>query len=193
MKYFLTAFLIFSSILFAQTKEIDSTHTAVSSDSVNIKEMVLKQIEAAKEKSSISAAVIVKTPEVKLGVPADAQQSSVEENRIIHVLNNMPLHIKLFLSLSAIILLAIVFRRVLLSFGKKTTTTIKDKIALLREEKVGSKENPKLKASREQLMNSKILFDATDKEISRAAKDLKIAKGEFLLAARLKLFEVGKI
>ena len=64
---------------------------------------------------------------------------------------------------------------------------------MLREERVVSQENPKLANSRLQLKDNITVLNATEKEISKAAKDLNIAKGELLLAARLNLLEVGKI
>jgi len=179
-------------MMFAQASKVDSTDNATSKDSVDIRELVRQQIEAAKEKPSVNAAEFITVPEDQLGVPKK-EESTVGENKILIVIKNMPLHIKLFFLLSAVILSVLVFRRFLLLFGKRTAQSFKDKIALLREEKIGSKENPKLKVSREQLKNSRLIYDGTDKEISKAAKELKIAKGEFLLAARLKLFEVGKI
>ncbi len=193
MKNLLLTVLAFSSMLFAQVSKNDFTNTDSSKVSVNIREMVRQQIEAAKEKPSVNAAELITVPEEKLGIPSKAEEATVGENKIFIVIKNMPLHIKLFFLLSAIILLVLVFRRFFLIFGKRTTQSLKDKIALLREEKIGSKENPKLKVSRKQLLNSRLIYNATDKEISKAAKELKIAKGEFLLAARLKLFEVGKI
>jgi hypothetical protein len=192
MKNLLLTILTISSMMFAQASKVDSTDNATSKDSVDIRELVRQQIEAAKEKPSVNAAEFITVPEDQLGVPKK-EESTVGENKILIVIKNMPLHIKLFFLLSAVILSVLVFRRFLLLFGKRTAQSFKDKIALLREEKIGSKENPKLKVSREQLKNSRLIYDGTDKEISKAAKELKIAKGEFLLAARLKLFEVGKI
>ncbi|MDP2037823.1 MAG: hypothetical protein Q8L04_10605, partial [Ignavibacteria bacterium] len=71
---------------------------------------------------------------------------------------------------------------------------LKKKIGLMREEKVGgSKENPKLAKTRRVLKENFELLKQTDGQIGKRARQLNLSKGELLLAARLKLYEVGKM
>ena len=64
----------------------------------------------------------------------------------------------------------------------------------MREERVGgSKENPKLAKTRRVLKENLELFKQSDGQIGKRARQLNLSKGELLLAARLKLYEVGKM
>ena len=78
-------------------------------------------------------------------------------------------------------------------FKRKSNQAQKEKIQLLREEKIKLSPLPKLQFLRRTLRNSELVLKGSEKHISRTAKNLKISKGELFLAARLKLFEVGKM
>ncbi|MCX6169933.1 MAG: hypothetical protein NTX65_11365 [Ignavibacteriales bacterium] len=178
--------LISASLLFAQSKSVDSSSTVSLKDGVRISDLVQQQINKAKEKQSIQTVPIVKV----------VTQSGINQpvnKEIPGFFSSLPLHIKLFFSISIVILLVITFRRAILAFKKRASQILKNKITMLREEKVVTRTNPKLEEARKKLRNSKSIFDTTDKHISKVAKGLNIAKGELLLASRLKIFEIGKM
>ena len=193
MKKICVAIIFLSSILFAQTAAVDSLTNASLKDSLQISEMIKQQIENAKEKRAAS----INNPEnyIKKNAQLQAMVSAqpVKQNNLKSFLQNLPNHIKIFVAIAVGILFTIIMRRTLLKLTRKTRQSLRAKIEMLREERVVSQENPKLANSRLQLKDNITVLNATEKEISKAAKDLNIAKGELLLAARLNLLEVGKI
>lgn len=193
MKKICVTIIFLSSILFAQTAAVDSLTNASLKDSLQISEMVKQQIENAKEKRAAS----INNPENYIKKNAQLQTvitaQPVQQNNMELFLQNLPDHIKIFIAIAVGILFTITMRRTVLKLTHKTRQSLRAKIAMLREERVVSQENPKLTNSRLQLKNNITVLNATEKEISKAAKDLNIAKGELLLAARLNLLEVGKI
>ena len=193
MKKICVMMIFLSSILFAQTAAVDSLTNASLKDSLQISEMIKQQIENAKEKRAAS----INNPEnyIKKNAQLQAMVSAqpVKQNNLKSFLQNLPNHIKIFVAIAVGILFTIIMRRTLLKLTRKTRQSLRAKIEMLREERVVSQENPKLANSRLQLKDNITVLNATEKEISKAAKDLNIAKGELLLAARLNLLEVGKI
>jgi hypothetical protein len=204
--------LILSSFLFAQSPLDGSSSQASTADSVKIREMIKEQIEKAKEKHftmlnssqtyqeerievpTVTEPAVETTAQAKNATIIDnASMNSTVQRGIIYYFNSIPLHYKIFIAAALSILLMIVLRRALIAVSRRAKKSLREKIAMLREERVISKENKKLKNSRQQLKNSKTIFEASERQISKAAKELDLAKGELLLAARLKLFEVGKI
>lgn len=186
MKFLFLFVLISASLLIAQTNSVDSSSAVSLQDSVCISDLVQQQIKYAMEKQSIQTEPII-------NVAAQAEIKQPVNKEIPSFLSSRPLHVKIFLAGSIVILLAFSFRRTLLVLKKKSKLALKNKIAMLREEKVVTKTNPKLEDARKKLRNSKSIFDASEKHISKVAKELNIAKGELLLASRLKLFEIGKM
>ncbi len=186
MKSLFLFVLISTSLLIAQTNSVDSSSAVSLQDSVCISDLVQQQIKNAIEKQSVQTTT-------DINVTAQAEINQPVNKEIPGFFSSLPLHIKIFFALSIVILLAISFRRTILAFKKRASQTLKNKITMLREEKVVVKTNPKLEDARKKLRNSKSIFDASEKHISKAAKELNIAKGELLLASRLKLFEIGKM
>ena len=178
--------LISASLLMAQSNSADSSTAVQAQGSVSLSDLVKQQINIAKEKQSVQT-----TPVVNVTAKEEVIQPVNEEKP--GFLASRPLHVKIFLAGSIVILFAFSFRRTLLALKKRSTLTLKNKIALLREEKVIAKTNPKLENARKKLRDNKSIFDVSEKHISKVAKELNVAKGELLLASRIKLFEIGKI
>jgi hypothetical protein len=186
MKSLLLFVLMSASLMIAQTKSVDSSFVSSIQDSICISDLVQQQIKIAREKQSIQTTAII-------NVAAKAEINQPINKEFIGFFSSLPLHIKIFLSLSIAILFTVLFRRTLLVLKKKSAQALKNKITMLREEKVVVKTNSKLEEARKQLRNSKSIFETSEKHMSKTAKELNISKGELLLASRLKLFEIGKI
>jgi hypothetical protein len=195
MKRNVLVFFLFSTLIIAQTTTIDSTsNKAVDKDSVNIRELVQAQIQNAIEKQTAASKVSgssTKTESVDSSTPQEEQIAS--HGLILGVIINQPLHMKIFEISSFLIITVLLSVRLVGAIQKKSLHVLKEKIAMLRNEKIIYKQDPKLQVIRKQLPNKDSIFNKSDKHISKAAKELKISKGELLLAARLRLFEVGKM
>lgn len=98
----------------------------------------------------------------------------------------------LFSSLVAFVVLVI--RRLKLRTKSKTkngTKNFRSNILSIRLEKSIPKKETKLKLIRENLLNSSVNFNVTEGSLARKAKELKIAKGEIILAAKIKSYELS--
>jgi hypothetical protein len=192
-KYLFVTVLFVYSLLNAQDMLIDSC--SVDPDTICVNEMVLQQVEDAKVKqdslnkifASASFINMVKSAEEANQIKKQANNQST----IIGIAIALPVQYQIFIAVSLCIIGFIIVRRIILVFRKRSNKALKERIKVLREEKLIRMENPKLQSSRKKLRGS--VIDGAAKNISKIAKDLNIAKGEVLLAARLKFFEAGKI
>ncbi len=195
MKKIVLIIFLFSSLIIAQQAGADSSSTTAVGDSVNIREIVQAQIQKALDKKdqsySISTAANVQNTSPAESTSAVEQPSVTEQ--ILLLIWHQPLHLKIFEIGSILVIFFISFKRLSELYRNKSLHALKEKIALLRSEKVLSKQDPKLQLVRKQLSSKDAVFNQSEKQFSKMAKELKIAKGEMLLAARLKLFEVGKM
>ena len=188
--------ILFSSLLIAQETSSDSTTTNASvSDSVNIRSLVQEQIQKALQnqtESVITSASNVQ-PEEKTTTTVNPEEQSSNTGIVASMIFGQPIQYIIFELGSLLIVGFIVLRRIIQSIQKKSLNAFKAKISLLRNEKVLAKQDPKLQMVRKQLSNNDSIFNKSEKHISKRARELKISKGEFLLAARLRLFDVGKM
>jgi hypothetical protein len=195
-KQLLMVFL-FASMIFAQEKVADvKTELPAEQDSVNISDIVQKQIQVALEKQNEVKAYVapeVLPEKIKIPEPVKIAQTPGQLNLVLSFIQNQPVHVQIFAGISLFIVFFVSFRRIIGSVKRKSLNALKQKITMLREEKVRVKENPKLQTARKQLMGKELIFMKSDKQVSKTAKELNISKGELLLAARLKLLEVGKM
>jgi len=98
----------------------------------------------------------------------------------------------LFSSLVAFVILVV--RRLKLRTKSKTkngTENLRSNIQSIRLEKSISKKETKLKVIRKNLLNSSVNLNVTEGSLARKAKELKIAKGEIILAAKIKSYELS--
>lgn len=194
MKSVIFFVLVFTSLLAAQTTIVDSSLAVLYRDSIRVSDLVQQQINKAKAKQSEQNPVAYNNfIEDKLNVQAISETASYENNKLVGFFESQPLQIKIFSVIALIITFALIFRRTILHLKRRAARALKKKIEMLRSEKVVSETDPKLQVARKKLRNNKSIFDTSEKQISRTAKEMNIAKGELLLAARLKLFEIGKM
>ena len=193
-------FIVFCFQISSFAQVADSVNFA-STDSINIRAMVEEQIlnamlkqsqpqvSTANEKDVISVPVKEVTHKVENG-----KTNNAEINIFTRLFYRIPLQYKVYLFLSTAILFGLIFRRSLLHFKKASIKKLKNRIALLREEKIGgSIVNPKKRKLRLELKENLSIIKPSEIEIAKTAKQLNISKGELILAARLKLLEVNKI
>ncbi len=170
------------------------TSTVSKNDSVNIRQLVAAQIENARKAQLVEKSVVKKAAVPVVG--------SGNKRTGIYFFNNMPGYLNAFyntilrisywgiISLLAALLIYLRGRLFLKkSSGKRS---IKDNIKLLREEKLFVRKNPKLSKIRKEIGRSPATFNYSNERIARTAKDMNIAKGEILLAAKIKAHELNR-
>lgn len=86
----------------------------------------------------------------------------------------------------------VMVRRMLQGRSKKTGKNLKNNIRILREENVVKREQPELKSVRSKLLNSPVILNNHGKPLAEVAKELNIAQGEIILAAKIKSYELAK-
>jgi hypothetical protein len=182
--------LLLAKSICAQDMLIDST-VAAKQDTISISEMVIKQIEIARLKNEINSHTASVAPKVEEEIVEIVHVKAEPANKIVALIVNIPIQYKLFIAISSGIIFFVIGRRVMLSFKMRSKRALKKKISALREEKVISIINPKLQSTRKKLSGR--IKENSVKSINKMAKELSISKGEVMLAARLKFFEVGKI
>ncbi|KAF0142421.1 MAG: hypothetical protein FD122_775 [Stygiobacter sp.] len=196
MKKTLAIIVLISTIGFAQ--KADTTAFA-SKDSIDLHALVDKQMTAAiekqlQEKLNPKPIVVVTNVVEKPAKIEKGKSAQANANPFFDFIMTQPWQYKTFALISVIILGFVFIRRFILSFTRTSTKALKKKIGLMREERVGgSKENPKLAKTRRVLKENLELFKQSDGQIGKRARQLNLSKGELLLAARLKLYEVGKM
>lgn len=200
MKKTITLLVFISTLCMAQAAA--DTIAFTPKDSIDIHAIVEKQIAAARERAlneilnpkplaaeTKKETVVAKT--VKKEINATKQANA---NPLITFILAQPWQYTVFALVSFFIIGFVLARRVIVSFTRSSKKALKQKIGMMREEKVGSsKSDPKLAKTRKMLKDNLEIFQQANKQIDKKAKQMNLAKGELLLAARLKLYEVGKM
>ncbi len=163
-------------------------------DSVNISDMVLAQIQAAKKKQAeeknqpalMQTAVVTKTHQnSSSNFLNDWEKSlSLSEDTMIKII--------ILASTSLFAIVFISFRRMRNGHKNSDVKSLKNGIKLMREEKVLWKNDKKLSGIRTKLSGSPSAYELTNESISRNAREMKIAKEEIYLAARIRSQELSK-
>jgi len=193
MKKLLTIILILFSVSCLSAKvnvnnkkaEVKSLNieTATLKDTINISNMVQKQIESARQKE-----IQIK----KINAEA-AILPLVEENaKSILGLNPMPFLSSIYFSKGFILIYASIFIALFIFIkrvkNKKNDSAqnLKNAINILRNEVAVKKQNKKLEKLRRKIHASNQLSNFGEQEIIKIAKKLQISKGELLLAVKIK-------
>ncbi len=191
MKKFLIITLVCASMAVAQ--KVDSVYA--STDSINIKALVQKQIEDARNKKAENFSDAQPVIQAKIEVPViKSLQPKETSNTMISYLMSQPVQYKIYEVVSLIIIGFVLLRRIMKNYSKKSKKNLKIKIGLMREEKVGmTQTNPKLVKIRKVLKDNLEIFKQDDQQLAKTARQLNVSQGELLLAARLKFFEMKKM
>ena len=220
MKYFLSAFLlsVFTLTAYGENSikipeeflssisNSSTSNVSAAPDSVDIRQMVEEQISAIKIRQLEEA----KKSE-NIAEKSETSLTSKDENRSdlfyiytslvstleriktsllsLDVMNNK---FSILGFATILIFSVVIIRRKILSRQKDNKNSLKENIRLLREEKAVKKLNPKLTDVRNSLIRDSLTFANPKAGISKIAKELNIAKGEILLAAKLKSHELNK-
>jgi len=179
----------------AKSPTLDTTVQAnTNSDEVNIDSLVAAQVAIARAKKWENYIAPEKPKPVLL---ASEKIESVQKNDWRSIIPNtiglseeatMKVGIILF---SAMFVFFVVGIRRLILKPKRSTKKLRSNIELMRNEKAVSKKKTKLKGVRENLLNSPVNFSTAEGSLTKRAKELKIAKGEIILAAKIKSFELS--
>lgn len=199
-----------SAITKLSIKDSSSIEANISqADSIDIRQIVESQIAAVKEKQTESLNTefyqrIKKNGNVGINKQAGLN-NTLEDFYIlnispaVHNISNVfssaeEITIKVSILAGALFLaLLIVFtRRKLLKRDHKKNNLIKESIKILREERAVKKNDPKMKDIRNKLVNNPSFYDSSKAAVSKVARELNIAQGEVLLAAKIKSHELNK-
>lgn len=161
-------------------------------DTINISSIVQQQILAAKLKMEREA-LNNNQRDSKEIVTTAANKNIIPKKTITQLFLELSFEAKVLIIFSTFLFAFIGIRRTVLKIQKKEKIELKKKIGMLREEKVPSKIDDKKSKSRRELIHNLSVKKLSEKNISKKAKELKISKGELLLAARLKYLEYEKM
>ncbi len=191
----LMSLILFNCLLFAQKKSDDNTSKQViqqeqilNSDSVNISEMVQKQIESARKKelerskkTSQASIFPIITKNVKpiKGLSPTSLFSSIYFGKIF-----------ILLYASILISMFIIIKR-LRNKKNNSSNNLKTAINILRNEVVVKKYDKKLDKLRRKIHSSNELKNFGEQEIISTAKKLKISKGELMLAVKIRSHQLN--
>ncbi len=203
---------LFVDEAYAQKIYLDSISVITDStisDSINISSIVSKQIAEAllKQQEQIQNVVVEqdtvteKTEEQKDSlniaiVPASdiIKQNAATDNGLLKTEseNESGIDFRIAVLSSAVLLAAgiVSIRRIKLS--RKSLKGLKNNINLMREEKIVKPADKKLSQLRSKLKKSTEQLGSLDEAVSLTAKNLNIAKGELMLAAKIKSFELSQ-
>ena len=218
MKYFLSAFLlsVFTLTAYGENSikipeeflssisNSSTSNVSAAPDSVDIRQMVeeqisaikIRQLEEAKKSENIaekSETSLTSKDENRSDLFYTSLVSTLERIKTsllsLDVMNNK---FSILGFATILIFSVVIIRRKILSRQKDNKNSLKENIRLLREEKAVKKLNPKLTDVRNSLIRDSLTFANPKAGISKIAKELNIAKGEILLAAKLKSHELNK-
>lgn len=204
MKRFLIILLMLTTCRIYAQVNIDSVLSKLSyiqQDTINISELVRKQIEEARSKAETSEFFVEEKPaqdtttanieSAVISIPV-ANISKTETNKVTEMIDSLSINVKIFLAISIVILILVSFRRLLIRLKKNVGNGLKKRIAMIREENVIVKKDRKLTKARKALRKLKFIENISGNGVELMARELSISKGEILLASKIKKFEYGK-
>lgn len=204
MKRFLIILLMLTTCRIYAQVNIDSVLSKLSyiqQDTINISELVRKQIEEARSKAETSEFFVEEKPardtttanieSAVISIPV-ANISKTETNKVTEMIDSLSINVKIFLAISIAILILVSFRRLLIRLKKNVGNGLKKRIAMIREENVIVKKDRKLSKTRKALKKLKLIENISGNGVELMARELSISKGEILLASKIKKFEYGK-
>jgi hypothetical protein len=214
-------FVYFSFVAFAGSSNYeiakDGLYANLSGavgDSIDIKRMVDAQIESVRNKqiqdsiaflkdkniqSASVKAVVLSHEAITLKPQSQKTQWDTFFSYIKPIMqhvgtpNEMTIKLSIMGGASFFASLLVYVRRKKLNTKKITKSDFKNGIKLIREEKVKDKKYDKLSLIRNKLIGSTPAFQLSNDSVAKNARELKIAKGEIYLAARIKLQELKKV
>lgn len=170
----------------------DTTSQISNTEEISVAEMVEKQIAFAQAKQWANRQEPVK----QKAVTSLSIKSQTNNDWIASIASQVKLSPEIVTRIGIIILSSmfvfssVVTRRLVLS-RKNKSNNLRTNIQSLRLEKSIVKKETKLKSIRENLLKSSINLNSGEGSLAQKAKELKIAKGEIMLAAKIKSYELS--
>ncbi len=179
-------------------KKVPITRAAITGtsavDTVNIREMVLRQIEAARKNTPVNVgqALLRANAVKKAGTEKASPGFWVNLRKAVplswDVLEKILIIFGFSLFVFGIIFIRRLFSKKIFSKSGGKEKELKKNISLIREEKpVKIKDKNKLRSIRSKLIKNYSAKELNDENLSRKARELKIAEGELMLAERIKM------
>lgn len=179
----------FSSQAQNDTLSLQAVYEGDIQDTIDVRELVAQQILMAKiknEKNEVKQPDIIQAaPQYKNDVPVVIKK----KKSLYQLFVDLPFNIKLLISFSAFLFVLIFIRRAVLKAQQKSKKKLKINIGKLREEKLQPVTDYRRSKFRKELLSNPVINKLNDKNITKKAKELKVAQGELMLAARLKYYE----
>ena len=170
----------------------------IAVDSVNIREMVLEQIAAAKKKmlEEKESATRIQLNNEKRALKKNSNEEALSiSDKIMEFLykaNKDFARVAILAGSTFLVFGTVLIRRVKIKKRSIRRKKLVKNINSIREEKVIVKDDPKLKEVRAKLKNNPEHFEE-ENSFGETAKELNISKGELVLAAKIKSYELSKI
>ncbi len=180
--------ILIPTMVISNTNEID--YGAVNTDSINIRGMLVKQINEIREKENVANSETpakVEVTEAKVINEKNAVKISTVLTKEESELKGLLKSFLLFVELSLLVLLGYFVKKRYDKINKLKVIELKRNVKDLREEKIGSYSNTELSVLRMKLNSTKINLKDSGREITQQAKRLAISKGEVHLAAKIKM------
>lgn len=157
-----------------QQPNVNQDEQAVVDTTFDQTEAIVQQAALITKEDNFTAEVVTRQPHVIKRIP-----KVVPDNGYIW-------KILVILTASAIIFGYVIYRRYAKMAVPKKKSNIKKNVTILREEKVGSKQNPYLKQIRTNLLATAGQGELSEEAITNAARKLRISREEILLANRIR-------
>ncbi len=171
------------------TLSLQAVYEGDIQDTIDVRELVAQQILMAKiknEKNEVKQPDIIQAaPQYKTDVPVVIKK----KKSLYQLFVDLPFNIKLLISFSAFLFVLIIIRRAVLKAQQKSKKKLKINIGKMREEKLQPVTDYRRSKFRKELLSNPVINKLNDKNITKKAKELKVAQGELMLAARLKYYE----
>jgi hypothetical protein len=188
--------LVFGIILlfsFLNSTLCASNSKAASNDSVNIKQLILGQIQKAKDNQKNQSASLSNKANLNAGnydSNENAKSVGLFSRKGKNLSNSIFMRIFILLDIGLSIFVFIFWRRRKLKSAVSEKKQLKTNIMKLREEKVGKKSDALLDSKRKKIrLEPAFQFGADEDLLVRQAKRMSVSVGELQLAARINSFE----
>jgi hypothetical protein len=220
----LAIFLIFSLAAFSEssfsktvpasltsTDSLKMGNSGLSTDSVDIGQMVNVQIDNARIKQTQDSIhnleakdIILKTAVSSPAVISIKPKKEISQweslvnfvepvIREVSMANEITIKLSIMGTASSLAFIIVFVRRKKLGIRREAKSNFKDGIKLIREERVRDRKNSGLSLIRNKLIGRTSSFLLSNDSVVKNARELNIAKGEIYLAARIKSHELKKI
>jgi hypothetical protein len=164
------------------------------SDSINLSQVVMAQIEAARKKAKEREGSVSKINSVKPTSEKETVKLSILNFKLPYVSSGIMVKATALLSVAMFLTILIVIRRKRIQkHRKKSPQDYKKRIGMIREEKPIRVQNPALSKIRTRLIKKPGYKSLNKNLITSKAKELNISKGEILLLQKIRHHQLARL